>query len=352
MALAAILTTINAQAQKLIVLDNDGNTIPYATIMTPEAEMIGTTNLEGVFETNGRKELVITHVAFKAKRVKMGDADATITLEDADFDMPEITISPKPYIYVQTFYRMYYYSSDDGIIYYRAGLTDNVYDLAKKTVSSKTEHMAKAKYGILKTILGMFGSRIDRQGHISARKVEDRMKDWGKAVQLKITETAPGKKLITDCKGTIGTITDDMSNHQRHFAYDSHQIFLHKLEAEGNTKKLEKRKKRDEEKQNRTESDFHIYHIDDSGNYAPEDFVMSQNLSSWDEVKDDKTEHVIIAIQAFNTERAFVTKDELKQRKKANKMKMKYANVRQFERDHHIPPLEPAVQKKLDELAE
>ena len=55
-------------------------------------------------------------------------------------------------------------------------------------------------------------------------------------------------------------------------------------------------------------------------------------------------------MQVFTTQRAYVTKDELKQRKKDNKIKMTYANIRQFERDHNIPALVPALQKKLDEL--
>ena len=49
-------------------------------------------------------------------------------------------------------------------------------------------------------------------------------------------------------------------------------------------------------------------------------------------------------------DRAYVTKTELKDRKKANKMKLNYANIRQFERDHNIPALAPAVQQKLNEL--
>ena len=36
--------------------------------------------------------------------------------------------------------------------------------------------------------------------------------------------------------------------------------------------------------------------------------------------------------------------------RKDNKIKASYANIRQFESDHKIPEMEPAVQKKLDEL--
>lgn len=350
-AVVAMMATMSAQAQKLTVVDSDGLPIPYATIMTPQAEMIGTTNLDGVFDTEGVKDLVVTHVAFKSKILKMGSGDAKITLDDADFDMPELTVQPKPYVYVQTYYRLYYYTAKDGIGYYRAGLTDNVYDPAQKKMSSNTSHTAKAKYGILKTILGALGGQFDKTSHLSPNKLENRILSHGKVSQTKITDVGGGKKRISDFKGTVGSITDDMDDHLRRFAYDTHQMHVHRLEAQGDEKALEKQRKRDARKKNREESDFCIYHIDDDGNYAPEDFVMMQYLDSHDDIMDDSiSDHTILAIQVFATDRAYVTKDELKERKKANKMKLNYANIRQFEREHNIPPLADAIQQKLNEL--
>lgn len=348
-AIAVVLATMSAHAQKLTVVDSDGLPIPYATIMTPQAEMIGTTNLDGIFDTEGFKDLVVTHVAFKTKIVKMGSSDARITLEDADFNMPEITVSPKPFVYVQTYYRMYY-TDRDGIVYYRAGLTDNVYDTEKQKMSSSTKHVAKASKGIIKTVLGVLGGKLDKVSHLSPNKMEDRILRVGKASQTKIIDAGPGKKQITDNKGIVGSITDDMDNHQRRFAYDSQKMYNHRIEATNNTKELEKRQKRSANKQNEVENDFCIYHIDEAGNYAPEDFVMMQYLSSYDEIRDSIPEHIVIAMQVFATDRAYVTKSELKERKKANKIKLNYANIRQFERDHHIPPLANTVQQKLNEL--
>ena len=350
MVAVAMMTAICAQAQRLTVVDSDGDPVPYATIMTPQAEMIGSTSLEGVFDTKGVKDLIVTHVAFKSKVVKMGSGDARITLDDADFDMPEITVSPKPYVYVQTYYRLYYYSDKDGIVYYRVGMTDNVYDLAKKKMSFNTNHTARAQYKLIKTVLGMMGGLLDKQSRIPERKVEDLLKSKGKPSKLVITDIAPGKKRISDYKGTIGSITDDMQDHKRYFAYNTHELILHNLEATGDAKNLEKKKKRDEKKQNREESDFCVYHIDDAGNYAPEDFMMLQNLTSYDDMSDGVPEHTILALQVFATDRGYVTKEELKERKKANKIKLNYANIRQFEKDHNIPPLDAAIQKKLNEL--
>ena len=349
--IAVVLAVISVQAQRLEVVDSDGNGVAYASVLNSDAEYVGITDLDGVVaDLAGCTDITITHVAFKSKRVKINGDNVRVVLEDADFDMPEIVVSPKPYVYVQTYYRMYYYSGKDGIIYYRTGVTDNVYDLEKKKLSASTSHMSKAEYGLIKTVMGMFGSLFDRQSRISTQKMENRLISRGKAVQLKITDAGPHKKNIIDNKGTIGHITDDMDSHQRYFAYNTHILARHLLEAEGDAKSLEKKKKRDEKKKDRKDMDFCIYHIDDAGNYAPEDLMVMQYMSSWDEVEEGETDHVITALQVFSTDRAYVTKDELKKRKKDNKIKMNYANIQQFERDHNIPALAPSVQQKLDEL--
>ena len=74
-------------------------------------------------------------------------------------------------------------------------------------------------------------------------------------------------------------------------------------------------------------------------------------MTSFDEEnKEGKNVHHVYCVQAFTIERAYVDKDELKQKEKDNKMKMTYQNIRQFERAHNIPALAPAVQQKLNDL--
>lgn len=348
---ACVMTAAGARAQRLQVVDSEGNAVAYASVLNPKAEYIGITDLEGVVpDVGGTTEVTVSHVAFKAKSVTLGGADAVVVLEDADFDMPEIVVQPKPLIYVQTFYRMYIYSSEDGIVYYRAGLTDNTYDPARKAVKGKTEVATKAKYAILRTIFGMVGGKMNQYSQISPKSFEERMEERGKDVQLKFTRTAPGRQLITDCKGTVGSVTDDMADHLRRFSYSASLLFRHNLEVKGKAGLTDKMEKADGKMRNKEESDYFLYRIDDEGRYGPEDFVMSQNMMSWDSEKDGKTEHIIIAMQVFSTDRAYVTRDELGQRQRQNRMKMSYQNIRRFEKDHNIPALPAAVQQKLGEI--
>lgn len=351
LCLAACLIAIGAKAQKIEVVDTDGNGIPYASILTPDADYIGVTNLEGILsDAKGAKDITVSHVAFKTKRVKLDGKDVRITLEEADFSLEEITVEPKPFIYVQTYYRLYIHNEEDGIIYYRAGLTDNCYDPKKKVVTAKTSHISKAKMAIIKAIVGMLGSALDELSQIKAEKVEDRILKKGKLMGMTITDVAPGKKRIDDKWGTLGYITDDKDSGLRRFSYDFHKLFMHYMEAKGMDKELAKKKKRDEKKKNRTETDYCVYQIDENGNYGPEDFVMLEDLTNYDVKEDGKTVHSINGMQVYTIERAYVTKEELKLRKKQNKMKMTLQNIKQFEQQHNIPPLPASVQKAIDGL--
>lgn len=353
-AVVAMMAAMGAQAQKVVVVDTEGNGVPYASVMTAEAEFVGVTDLNGVLaDAKGNTDITVTHVAYKPKQVKVS-GDTRVVLEDAGFALAEITVQPKPLVYVQTYYRLFLFDEKDGMAYYRAGLTDNVYDREKKKVSASTDHAAKAKYGILKTILGMFGSKFDTISEIKAGKLEDRMIEAGKPVGLTISDVRPGRKQISDRWGTLGLITD--GNGQRRFSYDAQKLYKDMLKAEGKTKKLEKAAKKEELRKNMEESLFTIFRIDEDGNYAPEDFVAKEFIKSFDELKKDRetgTEeyvHYSYGIQVFTIERAYVTKNELKQKKKDNKMKMNYQSIQQFERQNNIPPLAPPIQKKLAEL--
>ena len=122
----------------------------------------------------------------------------------------------------------------------------------------------------------------------------------------------------------------------------------HKIQVTGSDKKKAKADKREEREKNRKDQDFTVYLIDEDGNYAPEDFVMQQGATSYDDEKHKS--HTNIMIQVFTVDRAYVTKDELKQLKKEKKMKMTYQNLQQLERSHNIPALPAELQKRINEI--
>ena len=354
-SLLMLVALLPASAQKIQTLDKDGQPVPYVSIMTPDARFIGITDLNGIIDdVNGADTISVSHIAYKPKLYKVNGKSGHITLEDADFGLPEITVTKKPLVYVQTYYRMYIYSEERGIIYFRCGITDNSYDRKTKKLKADTNHGSKAIMGIIKTLVNsMIGGTLDRHSHIRMKKIEDNIKKNYPHLNIKFTQDGPNRKHISDDKGTLGYVTDNQSTGLRRYTFDTGKAYEHELEASGNTKKLAKREKRKNKAKNTTkaETNYRVYRIDENGNYAPEDFVLYQMTESYDhEVEDGKTDHRILAFEVFTTDRAYVTKDELKQLKKESKIKINYKNVMQFERQHKVPPMSDAVQKRLNEL--
>ena len=344
-----VMIAASASAQTLKVVDNAGQPVPYASIISDDGDFIGTTDLEGTLsDLKGADIVSITHVAYQAKKVKVGQG-GVVTLEDADFDLPELTVTKKPLTYVQTYYRILYVDDDPDtpICYYRAGVLNNSYDNKTLKVSSDEEHLSASNISVFKTMLNtVLGSYIKRLAGLKTDKVESRMKKQYKALGLKFTPNGPGKQLITDKYGTVGTVTDNQG--ERRYSFETHKMRNHLIQVKGSDKKTAKAEKRDEKKKNRKDQDFIVYNIDDQGNYSPEDYVMSQAATSYD--SDKKGYHVNILLQVFTTDRAYVTKDELKQKKKENSMRMTYRNLLEFERSHKIPALSEAFQKRISEV--
>jgi len=351
--MAAFVVAICAKAQKIEVVDSDGNGVPYAIVLTPEAECLGSTGLDGVFaDVKGAKAVTISHVAFKPKDVRLDGKDVRVTLEDADFALDEITVSPKPFVYVQTYYRLFFYDDKHGIVYYRIGLTDNIYNSKTKKLKSSTRHFSTGSKGaITKIIDTLLGWGFDKLSEIRTKKIEESLAEKHKDIQLKIIQTSPGHWLVNDIKGTVGTITDDKQTGWRQFAVDSDLMRRHRLEAKGKKKEKALQKMADKRTENEVKSEFIIYHIDEDGNYSPEDFMMSEFNDTFDyEYKGEKL-HCISGYQMFSTDRAYVTKEELKERQKANKQqKLSYQDIQHFERKNNITALAPVVGQAIEKL--
>ena len=176
------------------------------------------------------------------------------------------------------------------------------------------------------------------------------MKLWMLAAILTLcgaTDVKAQKIEIVDNYGTLGSVVDH--DGQRRFTIDAYQLSLHRLEAEGKTKKLEKRLERDAKMENRVNSSYRAYAIDESGHYRPEDYLMEQSMLTFD---DEKNGHVLIVKDYFATDRGYLSKEQVKQTKKDNKVKLSYNYLQQFERQHRIPALAPEVLTKMKELVD
>ena len=98
MAVAVLMATMSAEAQRIRTIDKDGQPVPYVSVLTTDARYIGVTDINGVIEdVKGADTISVSHVAYKPKLYKVNGKSGTITLEDADFGLPEIVVKKKPW---------------------------------------------------------------------------------------------------------------------------------------------------------------------------------------------------------------------------------------------------------------
>lgn len=344
----AMMISTCALAQKILVVDANGQGVPYASVMTSDAAFIGITDKDGVIaDTGGAKTVVISHVAYKPMSTTIDKDGQQVTLEDADFDLPEITVTKKDYTYLQVYYRVVIVSKD-GVLYYRSGINDNFLNEKNGKQESSKQHITMAKSGMIKMVFNlMIGDRIDAKAQIHPDPLEVSMPEKFGEQGLRFVDEGGGRKSIVDNYGTLGSVID--RGGQRLFTIDAYQLGLHRLEAKGKTKKLEKRLERDAKMENRVNSSYRAYAIDESSHYRPEDYLMEQNMLAYD---DSKNGHVLIIMDFFATDRGYLSKEQVKQTKRDNKVKLSYNYLQQFERLHNIPALAPEILSKVQSLVE
>ena len=82
---------VSAQAQKIQIVDNDGNAIPLVSVMTENGNYIGTTDFDGVLnDVKGAAKVALTHVAYKPQLVTVASLqNGRVTMEDLDYGLDE-----------------------------------------------------------------------------------------------------------------------------------------------------------------------------------------------------------------------------------------------------------------------
>jgi hypothetical protein len=349
-----VLTALTSQAQKIQTVDTEGNPVSYASVANADnGKIIGATDLHGILsDVGGARSISITHVAFSPQVVNMSSLpkDGRIILQDGKFDLPEVVVSKKELIYVQTYYRVIY-MHDDTLVYFRAGVTDNVYDIKKKSVSSSHEHFSKAVYGILKfTLDKIAGGYMDKNSDLSTSNLC--LSGVEKNGKLTTESETDGRKTVKYNGEIVGFMVDDTKDHQRRLSIDNN-LYRQLYHADNDSEKqAKKREKREESKKNEESTRYMVYDIDDDGHCGVADFVSKQVHTDYDQFSKmyKKDIHTRLWIEVYATDRAYVTKQELKEKKSDNKIKLTYENLLDFESQHGIPPMPENSQKSLAEL--
>ena len=349
--LTLVVATV-AHAQRIQVVDTDGLPIAAVCVTNEKGALVGTTDGEGwLNDAKGIKHLYFSHVAFRDMDVNIDTIPSmSVVMQDENFQLGELEVKPKELLYVQTYFRCVYVC-DEGPIYFRAGVVDNTYEIAKKKISTKTRSVSKGENGFMRFVLSTLVGHIidDWAGIDSLTCYKKIMKDVDKG-NLFITQDPSGRRLVSDTISVLGYIDDDMQAAQRttnfdRWAYRDHKEATEKAAKEARTGKKQKEKKK---KSDANHGYYEVYNIDVNGKSRIDDLVMKQILVSghFDRIDQD----YIILLESYTIERDYIDKKEFKQTRKENKVDMDINELRRLEQNHHLPPLSPNLKAAVDEL--
>lgn len=351
--LLVLVSIVSMKAQRIQVVDTDGDPVPYCAVTTEQGKLIGTTDINGVFEnTTENTVLCLSQVAYKPLTVNLAEVvDGVITMEDAEYELPDVVVKPKELLYVQTYYRVTYID-EDGPLYYRAGIIDNTYEFAKEKVSIKEKSISAAESGMLKFALNAIAGGIikDRCKLHKLSAYQQINSNKGKWAKVSVATDSTGRKLISDSVSVLGYIDEDRVAGTRTVSFNEWLFHKH-LDIANEQKEKDKEKKQSQlevEEQNSEHSYFEVYRMDENGNSSIGDFVMQQSLDRG-EFKRTKKKYILI-VESFATETAYIDKKEFKQTRKDNDVDKSYDDLLRYEQSHHIPPLAPNLRKLMDKL--
>ena len=351
--LLLLVMATTAHAQRIQVVDTDGKPIAAVCVTNEKGALIGSTDNDGWLEdAKGVKHLFFSHMAFKPTNVNIDTIPSlSVVMQDQDFELSEVVVKPKELLYVQTYYRCVYVC-DEGPIYFRAGVVDNTYELAKQKISSKTRSVSKGMNGLMRFVLStLVGHYIDEWARIDTVTYYKKIMKHVDKGNLFITEEPSGRRVLSDTISVLGYIDDDLQAGQRTTNFDRWAYSDHVEATKAAAKAAKSGKKPKEKKKEYTDkfqSFYEIYNINENGQSRVDDLVMRQILVSGHFDRTDQD--YIILLETYTIGRDYIDKKEFKQTRKDNQVEMDINELRRLEQNHHIPPLAPNLKAAVDEL--
>ena len=343
-----LLISLSAKAQKITVLDSDGNGIHLVTVLNEDGNMIGVTDLSGtILDVKGAKKVVLTHVAYKPMLVDVSSLqNGKVTMEDLDFSLAEIVVKPKPLIYVETYYRVYAFAND-SLRYYCAGIMPNSYDVEKKKVKLGSYYNSRGEFALSLGISVNWGARLQE---FHAGKIYEsgakRLQEGGAYNQkyfATLTNEGKGRQRVSNPEGTVGFIETDKE--QISMTVDGAKMQMYRNKVLGQNKQLKAREKMEYEYKF-TE----IFNFDGDGDSGATDLIMYSNHWEWNKSKG----RMKFIIETYATERSYLDKKELKAKKdelkKTYKTPMSLDQLESYATSHGIPALAPSLRRAIEKL--
>lgn len=344
-----MMTALNVQAQKIQVVDADGYGIPLVSVLSESGVLIGTTDLDGVLaNVKGAEKVALTHVAYKPQLVTVASLqDGRITMESVDYGLEQVDVKPKPFLYVEYYYRAFSYI-DDSLRVYSAGIIPVAHEISKK-YEGRTRGVWSFGGAANKALTWNTQDMEDiaeKSALTAVTPIEKSFRESSQYQERYKTSVVPdgeNRWLIRNPEEVLGHIVHADGLSVTTIDAGRSQIYGNKANGE------EKKAKR-QEYVNYTYQYTEVFKLDEDGKVQPEGFVMEQN--HWEQ--DTKKGRRITILYLYATDKAYMDEAEFKVRRKAlskgREGDMTLGELAEYERTHNIPALAPEQQGAIQKL--
>ena len=346
-AVFMICGVTSAQAQKVQVVDDNGQGIGLASVMDSNGVLIGLTDINGILaDVKGNPTVAITHVAYKPKTVSVASLpDGRVTMEVNDFNLDELVVMPKPLLYTELYYRFYAYV-DDSLRTFIAGIVPYTWDFQKSKQTTKFSNYTCAVFNLKDVSWWMVRSQRLVEGAIITSPGEEKLSNgtWKKKYFIEKVPLDKDRWAIVNPVDTVGTLVH--ANGLSTITIDGAKAQMYANEQNGQTKLLKRRQEK-----NYAYQYIEVFSLNDDGEVGRDDYVMS--LNHWENDGGKGRETYIV--EAWVTDRGYMTGEEFKQkRKELNAMNseqvwnhMPIDVLEAYERQHNIPAITDETRKAV-----
>ena len=338
---------MSVYAQKIQVVNKEGQGIALASVIDGNGVLIGLTDLNGVLaDVKGASTIAVTHVAYKPQSVNVASlTGGRVTLEENDFGLDEVVVMPKPLMYTELYYRFYAYV-DDSLRTFRAGIAPYTYNLQKKKTTIKYSDYAMAIFNLKDVTWWQVRSENMIKGGVVSTPSEMNLTNGHFKEKYDIEKVANGENrwLIVNPKDTVGTLI--RANGISTVTIDGAKAQMYANERDGQTKLLKKRQELDY-----TYQYVEVFRVNEDGEVGRDDYLMS--LNHWEH--NGKKGRETYIVEAWVTDRGYMNEDEFKQKRKdidalsstQNMWHMPLEELEVYERQHNIPAISDEVRKAI-----
>ena len=350
LALVAIMAgCVVGWAQRIEVVDTDGNGISLVSVLTEDGVYIGKTDLNGVLDdVKGATRVGLTHVAYKPQLVTVASLpNGRVTMQDLGYSLGEVVITPKPNLYMEYYFRAFSYI-EDSLRAYTAGIIPVAHEI-QNNYKGKTSGVWSFGGAANKALtwntqdLEFYAEKSAKDATSSIEKAIRTGKKFQDYYKVSIEPNGNNRWTVRNPEGVVGNIIHDDGLAIATLDGDKMQIYAYKVNGE-------KKKAQRREDKNYVYQYTEVFKLEEDGTIQPNGFVMEQN--HWEhDTKDGKR---ITIIYLYAVDKSYMDKNEFKTKRKSLSKgytgNMSFDELAAYEHAHNIPALAPGQQKAIQGL--